>query len=1021
MSDQRTLQRNTANRNIKDDPTLNRQAVLSKRVDYPLQTSQPFNNNHFQTGVGSQLASDTTARNADSLKFGYDTDTMARVLNREDVYSKQQQQSSSREVNGVVSPLQSMQRDNYYYGKSGSTPATTGRILSSKKSGNAYNVQSLQNEPDDIQLPSTTGRIPKQYDQSLDPSLMTKIAATLNRVNLVVQQTSNQAKSVQMGKAQKMQMEQFGSQRQLQAAGLSSMNADQTTRQQQQNTEIGTHIPTKSSHNTHTKYPPSANVQFGVEDMKRTAGQRVHVPMADNLDFPVTVAASSGAVQNVLDGVSAGWEQEEPELQAVASSFELQSVRHQQINSNINGQSVEQQIPSYYNPPSQLVGDKSKTKKPSRQVLSTKEVNILVLYTARIGDLVSLRSLTAPVKVDVNTTDDEGRTPLIFAILGGHQECVQMLIERGALIHQADFTGRTALHWASYHGESQIVHMLLKAGGDPTMIDNQGRSCLHLSMFPSDSDVSLILLKRSSVMENLNQQDDLGLTSAMLAAQNSSFHQLQALISRGANLQLKDKHGKTVLHHCAENKVTHGVKQVLSVAPELLNNKDNYGRTCLHLACLDGNIAIVYYLLTIDQGIINEKDDSDRTLLHCAAISGKPSVLKLLTEFGAKLNKGDKHLATALHYACSQNLVDCVNVLLRKGASTSIKDGEGRQCLIWAAIRGHFDVIRLLCSTDLDVNAAEDHGLTALHFAAYSGHTACCIQLIRRGANVNCTDFKSHPPLFRAAMAGQTETVIALISEGADVLMTDIAGRTALHWSCSSGHIDVVNALLDYMQDINVKDAQGATGLHEAAFHGKSDVLLLLINNGANVDCVDKNGVTALHWASVNGHLNCCRLLLQNGAFINSMVEDQDRDTPLDYAYLNNNYDVAQFLIDQGALLAEEILSRAALIIQKAWRLHKGYKIRHLKHQGLRQHDNDATGTQFQKMLRGAVVQKRIVSQSRKLQSQQSAFQISSTKASKYNDPEMAKQKIATLSRQIVTSPPSSDLDDNTNLQLQQQ
>lgn len=192
-------------------------------------------------------------------------------------------------------------------------------------------------------------------------------------------------------------------------------------------------------------------------------------------------------------------------------------------------------------------------KSKKRQILSSREVNVLLLHVARLGDLNSLRSITRSPRVDVNLVDDEGRTAIIFAAIGGHLECVQLLIERGALIHQADYSGRTALHWAAQYGHATIIHMLLRSGANMMNDDYQGRTALHCSMAAENPAALQILLKHLAgskvVGAGINFADDDGMTPLMWAAYHGHYNHMRLLLAHKADPILRDVEGKTALQY----------------------------------------------------------------------------------------------------------------------------------------------------------------------------------------------------------------------------------------------------------------------------------------------------------------------------------------------------------------------------------------------------------------------------------------------------------------------------------------
>ena len=112
------------------------------------------------------------------------------------------------------------------------------------------------------------------------------------------------------------------------------------------------------------------------------------------------------------------------------------------------------------------------------------------------------------------------------------------------------------------------------------------------------------------------------------------------------------------------------------------------------------------------------------------------------------------------------------------------------------------------------------------------------------------------------------------------------------------------------------------TALHCAAYGGFSEcVSVLLEEGGATVNLQDLEGITALHWACSTGSLDVVQQLLINaGADPNLMEVDGGRLTPLDYAIIGGHQDVAQLLIENGALSISGIQELASIIIQKVVR-----------------------------------------------------------------------------------------------------
>jgi ankyrin repeat protein len=89
-----------------------------------------------------------------------------------------------------------------------------------------------------------------------------------------------------------------------------------------------------------------------------------------------------------------------------------------------------------------------------------------LLHAVDRGDSTAVFSL---LNRDVNPNIQfpiVGSRPLILAAAKGHQEMVELLLDRGAQVNAADYTGWTPLHAAIYGGHAEVVQLLLDRGAD---------------------------------------------------------------------------------------------------------------------------------------------------------------------------------------------------------------------------------------------------------------------------------------------------------------------------------------------------------------------------------------------------------------------------------------------------------------------------------------------------------------------------------------------------------------------------
>src|SRR5207302_8330864 len=92
----------------------------------------------------------------------------------------------------------------------------------------------------------------------------------------------------------------------------------------------------------------------------------------------------------------------------------------------------------------------------------------------RNNDLASLRSLIK--SSDVNTKDERGSTPLMFAAAFGSVDGMKLLLDAGAEVNAKNAFDVTALHWCA--GDLAKVRLLLPKGADVNARSKQGRTPL---------------------------------------------------------------------------------------------------------------------------------------------------------------------------------------------------------------------------------------------------------------------------------------------------------------------------------------------------------------------------------------------------------------------------------------------------------------------------------------------------------------------------------------------------------------
>lgn len=254
---------------------------------------------------------------------------------------------------------------------------------------------------------------------------------------------------------------------------------------------------------------------------------------------------------------------------------------------------------------------------------------------------------------NINTKNDDGYTSLHFAVLKNFQSGIDYLIKKGANIDAKDNIGRAPLHWAARDGYLDIVQTITEGGANLDVKDKDNKT-------PSD-------LASWKGYENIVQYlKQVQLDKRLLAAiKGNDCREVQNLVSQGANLEAKDRNGRTSLYWASCNGYL-GVVQCLIDVRANLEVRDNNGDTPLHCAAWSGQLDIVKSLIDSRRADVNIKNDDGWTPLHWASKAGYLDVVQYLVNNRANVDARDKEGTTPLGIARAVERSNIVEYLEKK-------------------------------------------------------------------------------------------------------------------------------------------------------------------------------------------------------------------------------------------------------------------------------------------------------------------------------------------------------------------
>ncbi|XP_062241754.1 BAR_ACAPs and ArfGap_ACAP domain-containing protein [Platichthys flesus] len=130
------------------------------------------------------------------------------------------------------------------------------------------------------------------------------------------------------------------------------------------------------------------------------------------------------------------------------------------------------------------------------------------LYQAALdGDLVALAvALAEGAEVNGSIAEQEGRTGLIGAAVGGSLLACEFLLLNGANINHRDLRGQGALHAAATAGHTGQVCLLLKRGANQYAVDERGQDPLAIAVEAANADI-VTLLRMARMNEEMRDSE----------------------------------------------------------------------------------------------------------------------------------------------------------------------------------------------------------------------------------------------------------------------------------------------------------------------------------------------------------------------------------------------------------------------------------------------------------------------------------------------------------------------------------
>jgi len=193
--------------------------------------------------------------------------------------------------------------------------------------------------------------------------------------------------------------------------------------------------------------------------------------------------------------------------------------------------------------------------KKGKNIDSKDEDERTALHWAASAARLNVVSYLLEKGANPDSTDESKSTPFMSAVAAGHEAVAKVLLDSGKInVNSKNDTGRTPLHYACSKALVSIVELLLAKGAKVNVADNYGVTPLHRAASNSNEKTLQITCRIIEMLlqkgANLDAMDKHKQTPLQIACVENCEKIALMLVAAGADVEIENADSKNAMELC---------------------------------------------------------------------------------------------------------------------------------------------------------------------------------------------------------------------------------------------------------------------------------------------------------------------------------------------------------------------------------------------------------------------------------------------------------------------------------------